>query len=153
MALYSQYYLDASICSQSQPTGWSAYEPSSQPLIPAKAGTQAFFVSSGAAVQTWVPASAGMSVGGVQRVGAPTAAQPFRSSYRSRQPGLKRSISAIFQARFHFFIRRSRSKAASRVSWASYQTRMFTPYLAVKPERSFSRCVHVREAMSSVEPM
>ena len=47
------------------------------------------------------------------------------------QLGLSSSINRIFQARFQRFICRSRLNAASRVSWASYQTSR----LPVKPVR------------------
>jgi hypothetical protein len=40
-------------------------------------------------------------------------------SPRSRQPGLNRSISLSFQSLRHFFIARSRWKAAERVSKTS----------------------------------
>jgi hypothetical protein len=52
-----------------------------------------------------------------------------------------------------FFKRRSRRNAVSRLSWASYQTSLATPYLAVKPFRTFSRCSQIRFTSPSVEPM
>src|SRR5207248_2091281 len=45
------------------------------------------------------------------------------SSYKSRQLGFVSSINSIFQARFHFLICRSRVKADSLESCASYQIR------------------------------
>src|SRR3546814_9624326 len=49
-------------------------------------------------------------------------------SYRSSQSGLSPSISRTFQARFHSFICRSRSRAASQLTSTSNQPRRLQPY-------------------------
>ena len=75
-----------------------------------------------------------------------------RSSSRSRHSALNFSINSSFQARFHFLICRSRWKAASRVSWTSYQTSDLTPYFRLKPGTTLFRCSQVRRTRSSVMP-
>src|SRR3954453_4728095 len=74
------------------------------------------------------------------------------SSYRSRQLGFVFSINSNFQARFHFLICRSRVKADSLDSCVSYQTKSFTPWSFVNPERTSSLCIHTRLTRSSVIP-
>jgi len=72
---------------------------------------------------------------------------------RSFHAGFCRSINSSFQRRFHFLSCRSRSIAASRVSWTSNQTRVLTPYVFVNPGTNAAWCCHTRPTRLSVMPM
>ena len=72
---------------------------------------------------------------------------------RSFHAGFCRSITSSFQRRFHFLSCRSRSIAASRVSWTSNQTRVLTPYVFVNPGTNPAWCCHTRPTRLSVMPM
>ena len=66
------------------------------------------------------------------------------SSYRSRHSGFDSSISLSFHALFHFLIAFSRAMALIMVSWASYPTRVWVPYLLVKPSPRPCLCCRMR---------
>src|SRR3546814_17124644 len=73
-------------------------------------------------------------------------------SYRSSQSGLSPSISRTFQARFHSFICRSRSRAASQLPSTSNQTRRLQPSFFVNPSTAPLRCSPTRLSRFTVDP-
>jgi hypothetical protein len=72
------------------------------------------------------------------------------SAYKSRQSGLRSSMSLIFQSRRQCFTARSRSLASKIEVYCSKLTSRETPYLVVKPGARFSSCSEVRRGRSFV---
>ena len=75
-----------------------------------------------------------------------------KSTYKSRHWGFIASITLIFQARFQLLIAFSRLIADAIVSWTSYQTRVATPYLLVKPSTKWFLCSQTRFTRLEVTP-